>query len=300
MLEHLAMMLAGRVGARLSQALTARVSRSTLLWLIRRLPEPELTTPRVLGVDEFALRKGHNYGTILIDIETRQPIDLLPDRTTSTVARWLTDHPGVEVICRDCSTAYAEAGRIGAPEAVHVADRWHIWSNLAEAVEKTVVQHRALLCEPHDPAAAQVTAAMETLELEPLSPAEPRTAGRLSDWIREQYAAVRALLDQRVGLRAIGRELGLARNTIRRLAHPASADELLVGQWTGRASILDPYKALPSPAVGRGLHSRPPPVRGSTPARILRRRERREEVCAPAPRILSPRSAPARHRPCTT
>ncbi|WP_043687257.1 ISL3 family transposase [Streptomyces xylophagus] len=240
-LERLAVMLAGRAGARFSEVLTTQVSKSTLLRLIRRLPEPEPTTPRVLGVDEFALRKGHNYGTILIDIETRQPIDLLPDRTTTTVAQWLTDHPGVEVICRDRSTAFAEAGRIGAPEAVHVADRWHIWSNLAEAVEKTVVQHRALLREPQDSAATPIRAAM-TVELEPHAAPGPRTAGRLSDRIREQHAAVHALLRKGVGLRAIGRDLGLARNTVRRLAHAASPDELLVGQWTGRTSILDPYK----------------------------------------------------------
>lgn len=240
-LERVAVMLAGRAGSRLAHALAAKVSRSTLLRLIRRLQDPETSTPRVLGVDDFALRKCHNYGTILLDIETHQPVDLLPDRTTATVARWLAEHPGVEVICRDRSTAYAEAGRLGAPDAVHVADRWHIWSNLAEAVEKTVVQHRALLREPQNTPIAEAAVALEGLDLD-LAPAGPRTTGRLSDRVREQHEAVHALLEQGIAMREISRRLGLARNTVRRYAHAASADELLVGRWTGRTSILDPYK----------------------------------------------------------
>jgi transposase len=194
-LERLAVMLAGRAGARLSQTLTAGLNRSTLLRLTRRLPEPETTTPRVLGVDEFALRKGHNYGTIPIDIETRQPVDLLPDRTTSTVARWLADHPGVEVICRDRSASYARG--LGASQAVHVADRWHIWSNLGEAGERTVVQHRALLREPHDSDAVRGTAATDAPE--PISAAGPRIAGRLSDRIRERLPPSMPLLIRELG-----------------------------------------------------------------------------------------------------
>ncbi|MCE7083546.1 ISL3 family transposase [Streptomyces sp. ST2-7A] len=240
--QRLAVMLAGRAGACLADALAAGVSRSTLLRLIRRLPEPGTLTPRVLGVDEFALRKGHSYGTILIDIETRRPVDLLPDRATSTVAQWLADHPGVEVICRDRSAAYAEAGRLGAPDAIHVADRWHIWKNLAEAVEKTVIRHRALLREPEEPGPVHPVPPLETADPEPCSAAEPRQSGRLSDRVREQHAAVRSLLDQGVGLRPIARRLGLARNTVRRLAHADTADELLVGRWSGRSGILDPYK----------------------------------------------------------
>ncbi|MFE3854382.1 ISL3 family transposase [Streptomyces griseorubiginosus] len=241
-LQQVGVMLAGRAGARLASTLAVRASRSTLLRLIRRLPEPEVHTPRVLGVDEFALRKGHNYGTILVDIDTRRPIDLLPDRATATVAAWLADHPGVEVICRDRSTAYAEAGRLGAPDAIHVADRWHVWKNLAEAVEKTVIQHRALLREPENKVPVRVAEPLESPESGPPSPDEPRQSGRLSDRVREQHAAVHALLDEGLGLRPIARRLGLARNTIRRLANAATADELLVGRWTGRTSILDPYK----------------------------------------------------------
>ncbi|WP_405576420.1 ISL3 family transposase [Streptomyces sp. NBC_01092] len=241
-LERLAVMLAGRAGARLAHTLAVQASRSTLLRLIRRLPDPATHVPRVLGVDEFALRKGHNYGTVLVDIDTRRPVDLLPDRTTATVARWLADHPGVEVICRDRSVAYAEAGRLGAPDAIHVADRWHIWKNLAEAVEKTVVQHRALLRKPEDIAPVRTALPPATAGLAAESPSEPRQSGRLSDRVREHHSAVHALLDEGLGLRAIARQLGLARNTVRRLAHATNADELLVGRWTGRPSVLDPYK----------------------------------------------------------
>jgi transposase len=177
-----------------------------------------------------------------VDIETRRPVDLLPDRSTATVARWLAGHPGVEVICRDRSPAFAEAGRIGAPSAVHCADRWHIWHNLVEAVEKTVVRHRALLREPQDSDRARTLPDLDTTKLTAASPAGPRQSGRLSDRVREQHAAVHALINQGMKLRPIARELGLARNTVRRLAHAVSPDELLVGRWTGRPSILDPHK----------------------------------------------------------
>lgn len=137
--------LGGEAGARLLPYLAMTTSPDTVLRLVRGLPLPAIGTPRVIGIDDWAFRKGRTYGTLLVDLERRRPLDLLPDRSGATVAAWLRRRPQIAVIARDRSTEYARAATRGAPMAVQVADRWHLLLNMRQALERWLARSHARL-----------------------------------------------------------------------------------------------------------------------------------------------------------
>ena len=130
--------LAGRAGARLLPALGILLSRHTALRALLRIPLPVLAVPQVLGIDDFALRRGLVYATVFIDAGTGRRVDVVPGRTADVTEKWLLGHPGVEVVCRDGSGANGEAVSRALPGAVQAGDRWHLWHGLGEAVRKEV------------------------------------------------------------------------------------------------------------------------------------------------------------------
>ncbi|MET9904761.1 transposase [Streptomyces sp. NPDC006446] len=144
MVEDVGVVLAGRGGSRMLRILNIRLSRCTVLSQLMRMPLPPLVTPRVLGVDDFALY-GDTYGTLLVDATTRLPLTLWEGRDAEQLGRWLRDHPGVEVACRDGSLTYRQGITVGAPDAVQVSDRFHLWQGLSRRVQDIASAHRGCL-----------------------------------------------------------------------------------------------------------------------------------------------------------
>jgi transposase len=246
MLEAVGLALAGRAGARLAARLGIAVGRDALLRLVKALPIPLLGSVPVLGVDDFALRRGHHYGSVLVDMATHRPVDVLADRESATFAGWLTAHPGVQVICRDRAGAYAEGARIGAPEAVQVADGWHLWHNLAEHVENTVRAHRGCLRASTAPVQddAGVTEGASSAGDAAGDPAEsvviPSRELSIVTRTRERHRMISERAGAGMSMSAIARELGLDRATVRRFVRAEDLDELLV-KTRQRASLLDRF-----------------------------------------------------------
>jgi transposase len=136
-LERITLVLGGSAGSRLADQLGILASDSTLLRQLRRKTvATSAQAPRVLGIDDWAWRKGRRYGTILCDLERGKVVDLLPDRSAESAAQWLQTHPGTEIVSRDRASLYAEAATKAAPNAVQVADRWHLLHNMSQAVPR--------------------------------------------------------------------------------------------------------------------------------------------------------------------
>jgi transposase len=218
-LTAIAAVLCGRPGARLAAALGgAAPSRHTMIRLVMAVAlAPAGTAPRVLGIDDFALRKGHSYGTVLVDVESGTVTDLLPDREPATVKRWLQDHPGAAVICRDRAGAYAEAARDGAPAALQAADRWHLLHNLGEHARDAAARCKDRLGEPRQ-----------------APPADPEPV------IRQRHAAVHALRAAGQDLAGAAAALGISEQAAGRLWRAPSAAALLASARP--APGLDPFK----------------------------------------------------------
>lgn len=236
-------------GAALGLALHMPAGRDVLLTLVRQVALDAAPTPRVLGVDDWALRKGQTYGTILVDLERGCIIGLLPDRTPQTLAEWLRTHPGIEIVSRDRAEAYADGISQGAPEAIQVADRWHLLHNLAHALhqffqqEHTIVE-RSLAPPAPVPSAASVIADLPS-EIERLpSGADQRRQKRME--------TVQQLQGQGWTQVAIAAHLALAPKTVRRYLRTPLP---LAPQRRTRDSLLDAHKPYLIERWNGGCHN---------------------------------------------
>lgn len=250
-LQALGWALGGEAGSRQSQRLGINASPSTILRQIRRGELPVQPIPRVLGVDDFALRKGRSYGTLLVDGESHRPVDLLPDRTSKTLENWLREHPGVELVTRDRSKEYAMGVSQGAPLATQIADRWHLLVNWREALERMLDRLRPRI----------VNSLSSVPEAIPLTPYDRAQRRGTQDQVQQQasrvrkhalYTQVKALQAQGRNISQIARQLNISRHTVRKYR---ASDSFPESKSARQKSMLDPYVHYLQARWNAGCHS---------------------------------------------
>jgi transposase len=222
-LQAISIALGGQAGARLAARLRIAVSAATLLRLVRAAPVPRPPALQAVGIDEWAWRRGHRYGTILVDLATHRVVDLLPDRSAASVAAWLARHPTISVVCRDRSDLYADGIRRGAPQAVQVVDRFHLVQNLRQAMEAFLSHHQPALQAAAVGTALALTPAAGPVAVRPMyrgrrrspKPAQPRAERppQHTPW-SAIYEALRTLHVQGIPVATIARQLGISRPTV--------------------------------------------------------------------------------------
>jgi len=255
----------GEVASRMAPLLGMYVTPTTLLRRLRAVVIPPPTTVRLLGVDDWAWRKGQTYGTILVDLELHRPIELLPDRSAETLEAWLRLHPEIEVISRDRAGAYATAARKGAPQAQQIADRFHLLKNVRDGLKDLMERKQTCLPEAEEKESDAIPQKVQGEErsegildvecekhyraIPPLPYQRPAGMGyqESQKQIRRsnryaRYEAVRTLYQQGNSIRGISRQLDLCRDTVRTFVQAEAFPELCQSAREKKRSILDPYK----------------------------------------------------------